>query len=94
MQSRRTRSANFRRSIRLHCVDAQTLSEGKPLTETQTIDIDRQTETVILRRELDPELILRYATAINRQIDRILSQLERIQTMRLGQPPIDVQVME
>lgn len=63
----------------------------------QPIEIDRRAEIIIPRKDLDPEIILRYTITINKQIGRILSQLERLQRMRLGQPltpPINVQVTE
>jgi hypothetical protein len=61
---------------------AKTLSEGNSVTDTQTIEIDRQTEIVVLHKNVDPELLLRYGSTINKQIDRILNQLDRSQLMR------------
>ncbi|MFY9584304.1 MAG: hypothetical protein WAR21_07430 [Candidatus Acidiferrales bacterium] len=49
----------------------------------------------MIRRELSPELLLRYETSLERQFDRILTQLERLQRMRLGQPvppPVKVEL--
>jgi hypothetical protein len=45
------------------------LSEG-PFAVTQ--EVDKQTETILVRRELDPELITRYGTSVSKQIHRIL----------------------
>jgi len=63
----------------------------------QAIEIDRQTEVVLLRKELDPELVLRYGNTINRQIERLIFQIEHLQRIRLGRivaPAISVQVTE
>ena len=35
-------------------------------------------------KELSPELLLRYEASLERSIDRTLTQLERLQRMRLG----------
>ena len=44
----------------------------------------------LIRRDLSPELLLRYEGGIEQQFDRTLTQLERVQRMRLGQavPPL------
>jgi hypothetical protein len=39
-----------------------------------------------IRKDLSPELLLPYEGGIERQFDRTLTQLERVQRMRLGQP--------
>jgi hypothetical protein len=63
-----------------------------------TVEQERRKVELRRRSVLDsPRLdqLLRYATTLNRQFERTLSQLERVQRMRLGQPvapPIDVNV--
>lgn len=61
---------------------AKTLSEGNSLAGTQRIEIDRQNEVVVLHKNIDPELLLRYGSTMNKQIDRILNQLDRAQLLR------------
>gem|GEM_PF-3566822 len=39
-----------------------------------------------IRKDLSPELLLPYEGGIERQFDRTLTQLERVQRMHLGQP--------
>jgi hypothetical protein len=56
------------------------LREG-PCAVTQ--EVDKQTETILVRRELDPELMIRYGTSVSKQIHRILGQLETLKKMRL-----------
>jgi Transposase IS116/IS110/IS902 family len=47
---------------------------------------DKVGETIVIRRELASELLLRYGNAVSNQIHRILDRLERLQRMRRGQP--------
>jgi len=57
--------------------------------------VNRKDELAMIRRELSPELLLRYETSLERQFDRILTQLERLQRRRLGQPvppPVKVEL--
>ncbi len=52
-------------------------------------------QVVVVRKELSPELLLRYEASLERAIDRTLSQLERLQRMRLGlavPPPFRVEL--
>ncbi len=52
-------------------------------------------EMALIRKDLSPELLLRYEGGIERQFDRTLTQLERVQRMRLGQPvppPVKLEV--
>jgi hypothetical protein len=53
------------------------------------------TQIVVVRKELSPELLLRYEASLERSIDRTLTQLERLQRMRLGlavPPPFRVEL--
>ena len=71
----------------------KTLTEGRSPIITELVN--RRDEVVVLRKEPSPELLLRYETSLERQFDRILTQLERQQRMRLGQalpPPVKVQL--
>jgi len=52
-------------------------------------------EIVVVRKELSPELLLRYEASLERSIDRTLTQLERLQRTRLGlavPPPVRVEI--
>ncbi len=40
----------------------------------------------LIRKDLSPELQLRYEGGIEQQFDRTLTHLERVQRMRLGRP--------
>jgi len=71
----------------------KTLAEGHSSIITELVN--RRDQVVVLRKEPSPELLLRYETGLERQFDRILSQLERLQRMRLGQPvppPVKVEL--
>jgi hypothetical protein len=49
--------------------------------------VDREREIALIRKQLDPELLLRYGNSISKQIHRILDRLERLQAFgpaRLG----------
>jgi hypothetical protein len=47
---------------------------------------DEVGETIVIRRELSSELLLRYGNAVSNQIHRTLDRLERLQRTRRGQP--------
>jgi hypothetical protein len=49
-----------------------------------TPEVDKKTETVLVRKELDPELILRYGNSVWKQIHRILDRLGSLKKMRSG----------
>lgn len=72
------------------------LEELRELTRTQclsTIEYDKHTHLV--PPPAASERLLRYETHLNREFDRTLSQLERLQRIRLGQPvvpPISVRL--
>lgn len=60
-----------------------------------TESIDRESEIAIVRKTPAPEVLMRYETNLERDIDRTLNQLERLQRMRMGQPvppPVKVEV--
>jgi hypothetical protein len=62
-----------------------------PVTEL----MDWNNEVAMIRKDSSPELLLRYETSLERQFDRILTQLERLQRIRSGQPvppPVKVEV--
>ena len=46
----------------------------------------------MLRKEPAPDLLFGYEGSLERQIDRMLSQLERLRRMRLGEPMPAVKV--
>jgi hypothetical protein len=84
----------FLRLSRVYKADAQiaprmfgrvrtALVEQKPHVLTERVEKDE--EIVIVQRALDPELVVRYATHLSRQIERILNRLERLQRMRQEQ---------
>jgi hypothetical protein len=92
----------FLRLSRVYKADAQiaprmfgrvhkALSEEKPHVLTE--QVEKGEEIVIVQSALDPELVIRYATHLSRQIERILNRLERLQRMRQGQqPPVPINV--
>lgn len=41
--------------------------------------VDREREIALVRKQLDPELLLRYGNSISKQIHRILDRLDRLQ---------------
>ena len=52
-------------------------------------------EVAMIRKDSSPELLLRYETSLERQFDRILTQLERLRRIRSGEPvlpPLKVEV--
>jgi hypothetical protein len=56
---------------------------------------NKKDEVSLIRKEPSPDLLLRYETGLERQFDRILAQLERLQHMRLGlpvPPPVKVEL--
>ncbi len=60
-----------------------------------TEPVDRESEIAIVRKMPAPEVLMRYETNFERNIDRTLNQLERLQRMRLGQPvppPVKVEL--
>jgi hypothetical protein len=61
---------------------AKGLAREGPYVITQ--EVDKKTETVLVRKELDPELILRYGTSVSKQIHRILDRLGSLKKMRSG----------
>jgi hypothetical protein len=92
------------RLARVYKVDAEVaplLFEAirKSLTEdhSQIITelVNSKEEVAMIRKEPSPELLHRYETSLERQIERTLNQLERLQRMRLGQPvppPVKVEL--
>ncbi len=52
-------------------------------------------EITMIRKDSSPELLLRYEAGLERQFDRILTQLDHLQLMRVGQPvlppPVEVE---
>jgi hypothetical protein len=47
---------------------------------------EHQTTAALIPGQGDLDRIIRYEAHLNREYDRILSQLERLQRIRLGQP--------
>ena len=67
----------------------------KSLTEDHSFDIMELVNKKEAIVQLTPELLLRYEGSLERQFDRTLTQLERVQRMRLGQPvppPVKVEL--
>jgi len=62
----------------------------KSLTEKSSLPVVElvhwREEITMIRKDCSPELLLRYETNLGRQFDRILTQLDRLQLMRVGQP--------
>ena len=60
-----------------------------------TESLDKESEIAIVRETLAPEVLMRYETSLEREFDRTLNQLERLQLMRVGQPvppPVKVEL--
>jgi hypothetical protein len=58
-----------------------------------TESIEKEREVAFLRRDPGPDLLLRYESTLDRQIDRVLDRIERLKAMRQGltvSPPIKV----
>lgn len=52
--------------------------------ETETIDVDKKNEIVLVSKEPSPDLVVRYEANIERQIARTLDQLMRLTQTRRG----------
>jgi hypothetical protein len=84
----------FLRLARIYQVDSQVapqmfervaagLAREDPYVVTEAIN--KKTDAVVVRRELDPELIMRYGTSVSKQIHRILDRLEHLKRLRSGE---------
>jgi hypothetical protein len=84
--------AEARIAPRMFEVIERGLVEEEPHVSTQCV---WEGEVPIVRKELSPELLLRYEASLERSIDRTLTQLERLQRMRLGLavlPPVKLEI--
>jgi hypothetical protein len=84
----------FLRWARIYQVDSQVapqmferVAAGLTREETYLVTeaVNKKTDTVLVRRELDPELIMRYGTSVSKQIERILDRLEHLKKLRSGE---------
>lgn len=84
----------FLRSARIYQVDTEVapqmferVAAGLTREETCVVTeaVNKKTDTVVVRRQLDPELIMRYGTSVSKQIHRILDRLEHLKKLRSGE---------
>lgn len=68
-------------------------------SSAESLWISREDEVVVVRKELTPDLILRYETNVDRQIGRTLDQIKQLRNMRGGnaeltQRPLELEVSD
>ena len=84
-------AVSYMRLLRVYKIDARlapqifnclerSLSDGAPALITE--EIDREREIVVVRRTLQPELLIRYVESISKQIHRTIDQLVNLQRIR------------
>jgi len=84
---------NFLYEIELEEKRLHRVKKDRAVKESARLKLESLSRNIPAPAEMDR--LLRYGTSIDREIDRLLKQLERLQRMRLGQllpPPIDVNV--